>query len=234
MSTALQDLFAGLSNPVVLFGHLTYLLLIISMLMRRMVWLRSLAVASGLAKIIYRGFFVVDPVSVVWETVFVAVNVGQLIVLWYYERHHTFEGDQRHFIASIPAGVERRSLKRLLGFSSAREVPAGATLTTEGEPVSDLIFVTSGVAVVERAGVVVGACEAGDYVGEMSFLTGKPASATAKAFKPMRVLVFDQAKLKSAIETDAGIRRAMESSLNLNLVGKLVRSNDQHTAGQAA
>jgi hypothetical protein len=227
MPQLVDQLIAGLTDPVILFGHFTYFLLIVSMLMRRMVWLRSLAVASGLAKIVYRGFFVFDPVSVLWETIFVAVNIGQLIILWYYERHHTFEEDQRHFVSSMPAGVERRSLKNLLELSTVREIQPGATLTTVGEAVTELIFVTKGVAVIERDGAVVAACGTGDYVGEMSFLTGRPASATAKAFKPMRVLVFDQLKLKAAMASDAGIRRAMESSLNLNLVGKLVRSNDQ-------
>ena len=234
MPTALNELLDGLTNPVILFGHFTYLLLIVSMLMRRMVWLRSLAMASGLAKIVYRAFFIVDPVSVVWEAIFVAVNVGQLIILWYYERHHTFEEDQRHFISSMAAGVERHSLKRLLELSITRDVPTGATLTTEGEPVPELMFVTRGVAVVERGGAAVAACEVGDYVGEMSFLTGKPASATTRAFKPMRVIVFDQVKLKAAIDGDAGIRRAMESSLNLNLVGKLFRANDQQAADEPA
>ena len=134
----------------------------------------------------------------------------------------------------MPEGVERRSLKRLLEFSTIRQVPAGETLTTEGEPVAELMFITSGVATIERAGVVVAACGTGDYVGEMSFLTGKPASATARAIKPMRVIVFDQARLKASIEADAGMRRAMESSLNLNLVGKLVRANDVPATEQPA
>ncbi|HZY67209.1 MAG TPA: cyclic nucleotide-binding domain-containing protein [Devosia sp.] len=226
MSQFFQSLAAGLSDPVILFGHFTYLLLIVSMLMRRMVWLRTLAIASGLAKIIYRGFFMVDPVSVVWEAIFVAVNVGQLIVLWYYERYHTFPEDQRHFVSTMPAGVEKRSLRKLLKLASVREIPAGMLLTTAGEAVKELIFVTKGVALVERDGTPFAACEAGDYVGEMSFLTGKPASATARAFKPMRVLVFPQDKLKAAVAKEPGIRRALESSLNLNLVGKLVRSNE--------
>lgn len=234
MPPVFNELIHGLTDPVILFGHFTYFLLIVSMLMRRMVWLRSLAVASGLAKIIYRAFFMVDPVSVLWETIFVAVNIGQLFVLWYYERHHTFEEDQRHFISSMPAGVERHSLKRLLELSTVRDVPVGTMLTTEGQAVSELIFVSKGVAVVERNGAAVAACEPGDYVGEMSFLTGNAASATTRAFKPMRVIVFAQGRLKAAIDSDAGIRRALESSLNLNLVGKLVRANDQHNSDQPA
>ena len=234
MQQLVDTFITGLTDPVILFGHFTYLLLIVSMLMRRMAWLRALAVASGLAKIVYRGFFVVDPVSVLWEVVFVAVNIGQLLILWYYERHHAFEAHQQHFVSSMPEGIERHSIKRLLALSSMREIEAGALLTVEGQPVPELIFVSAGVAVVEKDGAAVAACGPGDYVGEMSFLTGRPASATARAFKPMTVVVFQQEKLKAAIESDPGIRRAMESSLNLNLVGKLIRSNDHQAASQPA
>jgi CRP-like cAMP-binding protein len=204
------------------------------MLMRRMVWLRSLAVASGLAKIVYRAFFVIDPVSVLWEAIFVAVNIGQLVLIWYYERHHTFADDEVHFAQSIPAGIDRRSIKRVLEFSRLRQVETGETLTHEGEVVRELMYVTSGVVTIERAGHVIAACGPGDYVGEMSFLTGAPASATARAIKPVRVLAFDQARLHEAIETDIGIRRAMESSLNLNLVGKLARANEHQPVDSTA
>lgn len=234
MAHAFSELLDGITDPVILFGHFTYLLLIVSMLMRRMVWLRSIAVASGVAKIIYRSYFVIDPVSAVWETIFVAVNLGQLVLIWYYERHHKFAEDERHFVGSMPPGIERRAVKRILEVCEVREVAAGATLTVEGEPVQALMYVASGVATIERAGVVVAACGPGDYIGEMSFLTGRSASATARAVKSVRVLAFDQAKLRKAIETDIGVRRAMESSLNLNLVGKLTRANEHQVIDESA
>jgi hypothetical protein len=111
VSAILNDLWVGLVNPVELFGHFTYFLLIVSMLMRRMVWLRALAVASGLAKIIYRAFFVLDPVSVLWETIFVIVNVIQLVVIWYYEYQHRFDEEQQHFVDNVPADVDRSAIK---------------------------------------------------------------------------------------------------------------------------
>lgn len=229
--TAFFDQFVkGLGDPVILFGHFTYALLILSMLMRRMVWLRSLAVASGLAKIVYRGFFIVDPVSVLWETVFVLVNIIQLLVIWYYEYRHRFSDEQAHFAESMPQSVERRAIKKMLGFSRLIEVAEGEAITTEGQPVKDLVYIATGVAKVETAGRIVAVCGPGDYIGELSFLTGAVATATTTAAKPVRVLAFDQVKLHQAIESDAGIRRAMEAGLNRNLVGKLVRSNTTHVA----
>ena len=84
------------------------------MLMRRMVALRLLAVTSGVAKIVYRAFFVFDSVSVLWETIFVLVNIGQLLIIWYYEYHHRFADEERHFADNMPPGVDRSAIKRLL------------------------------------------------------------------------------------------------------------------------
>ena len=225
MDAFFDQLVHGLGDPVILFGHFTYALLIVSMLMRRMVWLRALAVASGVTKIAYRAFFVIDPVSVLWETVFVLVNVIQLLIIWYYEYRHRFSNEQAHFADSMPASVERRAIRKMLGFSRLVEVAEGQSITVEGQPVKDLVYIASGVAKVETAGRIVAVCGPGDYIGELSFLTGATATATTVAAKPVRLLAFDQAKLHQAIESDAGIRRAMEAGLNRNLVGKLVRSN---------
>jgi hypothetical protein len=226
MNAYLSLLVDGLANPVTLFGHFTYALLILSMLMRRMVTLRILAVTSGLAKIVYRAFFVFDPVSVLWETVFVLVNIGQLIVIWYYERHHRFHEEQSHFADSMPAGVDRSAVKRLLDLSDLERLEPGDRLTVEGETVTRLLYVADGIVKIEKNDRVVAICGPGDYIGELSFLTGNPASATAIAVKPTRVLVFDQAKLTTAIGSDAQLRRTLESALNRNLAGKLTRSGD--------
>lgn len=222
----LDDLLRGLTNPVILFGHFTYLLLIISMLMRRMVWLRSLAVASGIAKIIYRAAFVFDPVSVLWETVFVLVNIGQLLIIWYYENHHRFPEDERQFVESMPSGSDRRAIKRLLDQSELRRYAPGDRLTEEGRAVPQLLYLADGVVQIERGDRIVAVCGPGDYIGELSFLSGNPASATATVVKPSRLLVFDQERLSRAINADAQLRRTLESALNQNLAGKLVRSND--------
>jgi hypothetical protein len=222
--SSIEALLKGLSDPVILFGHFTYFLLIVSMLMRRMVWLRALAVASGITKIIYRAFFVLDPVSVLWETVFVLVNIGQLIVIWYYEKHHRFADEERHFAENVP-GVERSAIKRLLELSELERYAPGTALTEEGKPVGKLLYLADGVVKVEHAGRIVAVCGPGDYIGELSFLSGNPATATATVVKPARVLAFDQKRLTQATGADAQLRRTLEHALNRNLAGKLTRSN---------
>lgn len=207
-------------------GHFSYFLLIVSMLMRRMLWLRAIAIASGIIKIIYRGFFVFDPVSVFWETVFVGVNITQLIVLWYFDNHYRFKDEKLHFAERIPAGINRRAVRQLLKLATPAQYEIGAHLTEEGAAVTKLIYLADGVVTIERGGVTVAACDAGDYIGELSFLTGNPSTATAIVQKPVRALVFDQARLRMAITEDSELRRVVEVALNHNLAGKLVRSNE--------
>ncbi len=229
-----DELVRGLNDPAILFGHFTYLLLIVSMLMRRMVALRLIAVASGLAKIVYRALFVFDPVSVLWETIFVLVNIIQLVIIWYYEYHHRFPEEQQHFADNMPADTDKAALKRLLDLSDLERLTPESVVTREGEAVTKLVYIADGIIKIEHGGRVVAICGPGDYVGELSFLSGKPASATATVVKPVRALTFDQAKLADAIKGDGALRRTLESALNKNLAGKLMRSNETGASAAVA
>lgn len=234
MTPILDELLQGLSNPVILFGHFTYFLLIASMLMRRMVTLRLLAVASGLAKIVYRAVFVLDPVSVLWETIFVLVNVVQLVLIWYYEHHHRFDEEHQHFADNMPDTVDRSAIKRLLDLAELERYDPGAVLTTEGKAVTKLVYIADGIVKVEHVDRLVAICGPGDYIGELSFLSGNPATANATVVKPCRALVFEQQKLAAVIESDMQMRRTLESALNKNLAGKLTRANNRAPAERVA
>lgn len=225
MNFAMSELLRGLTDPVTLFGHFTYALLIISMLMRRMIWLRALAVVSGSCKIIYRAFFLIDPVSVVWETIFTLVNIVQLLLIWYYEYHHRFEAEERHFADQMPAGIDRSSVRRLLALGSVRPFEPDALMTRKGEAVADLTYIAEGIVKVEADGKLLAICGPGDWIGELSFLSGSPATATTTVVKPTRVIAFNQHRLKAAVARDATLRRTLESALNRNLAGKLTRAN---------
>jgi len=212
-------------DPSHFLTHLPYALLVLSMLMNSMGWLRAIAIAAGVIRIINRAFFEVDPVVVFWEVIFVAVNVGQLLILWYYARRHRFAEHERHFAESMPRGVERRTIRRLLKLAHLRHAEPGERLTTEGAVVRDLVFIAEGIVQVERGGQIVAVCGEGDFLGEMSFVTGAPATATAVVVKPLRYLAFDQTRLRHAIEADSELKQALDASFNRNLIGKLTKTN---------
>src|SRR5690606_2800893 len=117
-----------------------------------------------------------------------------------------------------PAGTERRAIKHALRLSRAGQADTGEALTEAGAPVTRLIFITSGVVQIEKGDKIIAVCGPGDYVGEMSFMTGSPATATARVVKAARFLTFDQVRLRDAIRSDLGLRRVIEAGINRNLV----------------
>lgn len=218
-------------DPSHILTHVPYALLVLSMMMNDMGWLRAIAIAAGVIRIINRAWFEIDPIIVFWEVIFVAVNVGQLAILWYYARRHRFAEHESPFANSMPSSVDRRSIRRLLKLANLRRAEPGDRLTTEGALVDELMFIAEGVVQIERDGRIVAVCGPGDFLGEMSFVSGSPASATAVVARPLRYLAFNQMRLRNALEADSELKQAMDASFNRNLVGKLAKSGMGVPAG---
>ncbi len=216
----------NLSDPAHLFGHFTYALLILSFMMRKMVWLRALAISSGVAKIIYRLYFVFDPISVIWEAIFVLVNVGQLVLIWWEDRAPDYTEEERDFIEVVGPTLPAATARRLLKSGQWADVPAGHKLTVDGQRVEALTFISSGQVQIEKNGTRIGACGPGDFLGEMTYANGKAATATSVATEPTRVLRFERKALEAAQHARPMIRIALQASFNRNLIDKLLRSNE--------
>jgi len=60
-------------------GNASYILLIASMLMRDMFWLRLLAIFSGIVGVCHDAIWLTDPVSTFWESLFTLINLVQWI-----------------------------------------------------------------------------------------------------------------------------------------------------------
>ena len=119
---------------------------------------------------------------------------------------------------------------RMLKLARWQTKEPGEVLVEEGEAKPQLVFIARGAASVERGGTIVGVCGPGDFLGEMSFLTGKPASATVRVANETRCCVFDPGVLRVLTDKNPGIRQSLEVSFNRNLVGKLERMNEANRA----
>ena len=223
---AFQQFLEFAFSPGRLVGHLSYVLLILSMLMRTMTALRVIAVMAGVVSAIYGFFWLNDPVTVFWEVIFVLTNLVQLLILAWENKRASFSEDEQVFFDTAVPGVERAEAKRLLKAGEWCEAPAGEVLTNEGELASHLVFITVGAVRIEKAGSIVGVCGHHDFIGEISFMNNRPATATAIVTNSIRYLRFEREKLRKALDKNKDIRHAMETSFNRNLVEKLEKSNE--------
>ena len=229
----MQDFITEFLNPANIAGHISYMLLIGSMLMRNMLYLRLMAIAAGTFSGAYY-FSLQDSVSLFWEVLFTLVNATQLVILFVENRRGRFTAEEQDFITAVLPTVERAQTRRLLKLGAWTEVSDGMVLIHEETTPASLFYVVNGTARVDRAGRTLGMVGPGDFLGEMSYLTGQQASATVTTVTPVRYLAFDRAALRAFLEKNTDVRHALESGFNRNLVDKLVKTNTEVQAKDAA
>lgn len=226
MSEFLVEFWDNFSRPENIVGHIAYVLLIVSMMMRNMNWLRALAIMAGTISAVFY-FTLADYVSMFWESLFALVNLVQLLILQVENRLGRLNSEEKFFIKTCLNDVERAHSRKLVKIGAWTQVQTEATLITEATCPEDLKFVVSGNAKVLRNDKLIGMISKGDFIGEMSYLTGKQASATVISTESVRFISFERQRLKEHLDRHPEVRHALEASFNRNLVEKLVKTNDK-------
>jgi len=220
----MQEFIDAFIDPANIAGHISYMLLIGSMLMRRMLYLRIMAISAGSFSAAYY-LSIGDPISLFWEVLFTTVNLAQLVILYVENKRGSFTREEQAFIDEVLTGVERAQARRLLKLGAWTEVSEDMVLIREDTVPSHLYYVVKGHARVERKGRTIGGVGPKDFLGEMSYLSGGNATATVTTSEHMRYLAFDREQLRQHLARNPDVRSALESSFNRNLVDKLVKTS---------
>ncbi|WP_246139473.1 Crp/Fnr family transcriptional regulator [Phaeobacter marinintestinus] len=215
-------------------GHLSYLLLVLSMLMRRMLWLRLFVIASALAGIAFDYFWLGNPVGVFWQALLVMVNLGELFLLWRNDRRATFSDEEDRFRADLLTGLSPGPARRFLDRGRWEDLAAGTVLTVDGHTPDFLTYVASGKVRVEAHDRIVRVVEDGHYIGEMSLMGDGRAIASATLQTDARVWRIERPKLERLRETSPATMSVVEAGIARDMRSKLVFQNAtvQKTTGQ--
>lgn len=221
----MQAILADLTDPDNIFGHLSYIFLIASMMMTSLRNLRILALCSGLAAMAHFLLRTQDNVSLAWEVIFTLTNAAQLALLLYRSRRLELADEEQALVGEALDVGDPAQSRQLLGVIEWRDIEVGEVLMEQGHAQPPLLFVARGAAGIEHDGRLVGVCGRGDFLGEMSMISGEPASATVRATNRMRVARFDTPSLAKLMESSPDMRNAMMLALNRGLAAKVLRMN---------
>jgi hypothetical protein len=200
----------------------SYILLISASLSRKIVPLRAFAIGSGLMAVGYA--MLIDEMSMwIWEGLFATTNAVQLTMLLLEQRRARLTTEEENLRRAMFNQLSVVDFHRMLRTGTWVSVEAGAVLTTQGMPVVRIVLVTDGAAQVDIDGKIVAYCRRGDFIGEMAFVSGNPASATVTSIGPMRYLMWRFDDLRDLLEKHPDIRSALQSVFNRNLIEKLAR-----------
>ena len=208
-----------------LLGHLSYILLIVSMLSWKMFWLRVGVIGSALAGIAYGLIILNDPVAVFWQTLLLLVNLFQLVRLILAERSVSLSKEESEMVRTAFSGLGELDARMLIdqGFWIDRE--AGIELIREGTAVDNLYYLTSGMAEVRSRNKIVGHCKAGDLIGEGTILSSDKATGTVTLSRDSRLWCIPAPVLRRHLKKNPAVRNIVDRRIGDALKSKLRASN---------
>jgi hypothetical protein len=214
----LGTLFAWTDLP----GHASYILIAVSYYLTSIYWLRVTAVMGLFLEIIYFRLSGGDmSAGIGWDLVFILINLWQIYWLVEERRKLSRIKDAHLLRRGVFAGFDDAKIAGLLSSGTWRDLCEGAVLTRAGEPVRELTLLCDGAATVDIEGHTIARLSNGAFVGEMAFITGKPASATVTVDQPTRAFVFEMEKLRKLVEGDETVATAIHRVIGRDLAVKL-------------
>lgn len=208
-----------------LLHHLGFALLVAAVLVARLTALRALIAGAALAEGVRALFWTDDVVALAWSGILLLVCLFLIGRSLYESRNVRLSAEEKALLDSLVAGLSKSRARHLIDQGMWLNGKDGDVLTREGEPVERLCYLAEGEAKVTSAGRQVGLCHAGDLIGELSVLSGDPASATVTLNGPARFWCAPAANLRPYVEANEDIQRAIEHGFATALKAKLRASN---------
>lgn len=203
--------------------HVANVLYLASYLVRDIFWLRILTVIAMLCLFPYYATCQAEPLwePIIWQGLFLAVNLFQIGLLvrerWPRELHDA----ERALYDNVFSDLQPGEFVKLLAEGRWREAGAGETIVADGSVVQDMMVLHEGTAEVRKGDKVLAALEPGQFVGEMSFLSGNKAGADVVTPKPAKFMSWAQDELEAFLDKNPSISFKVRGVLGRDVVTKL-------------
>ena len=202
--------------------HVANALLLLSYAARDILWLRALTVI-GLGVLLVHEALQPSPneVVVAWNLAFLALNAGHAAWLAWERRPMRLTEDEWALRYTVFAGLTDVQFRALLGPAVWEEHASGSGLMQPHQPVEVVRVISCGRAAVVRHGRMLHHLDPGEFVGELGFMTGEPASAGVVADGPLISLAWPAEDLRAVLEQDPALDATFRACLGVDVAGKL-------------
>ncbi|MCH9686546.1 MAG: popeye domain-containing protein [Deltaproteobacteria bacterium] len=204
------------------FIHIANVLFLASYSVRDILWLRLLSVVGTLSLMPYYAANGLIP-PIYWNSAFLVINGFQIYKLLMERRPVRLTVEQQRLYAMGFDRLTPRDFLRLLELATWVRVAEPTRLAEQGEPLDRLTVLAEGQAKVSVGGAVVSTLGPGQFVGEMSYITGQPACAQVVVESGGRCVHWPRAGLRKFLEDRADVRAALQNIMGTDLASKLRR-----------
>ena len=210
-------------------GHLAFGLIAFSFLVKDILYLRLLSILASVFSIFYNYFIPIEPmmIAIFWNGVFIITNLYHIAVIIYEKRPVKMSPKEKELYETMFRGLSPVEFLKITKIAQWKKYKTPLPIITQGKPVKDLILIYNGLVDILVNDNKVAELKDGQFVGEMSFLTEKPATATCKVAHTTECLVWPQKDFKDLLKRNPSLYFTIQSLLSEQVSNNLVSSSQK-------
>jgi Popeye protein conserved region len=214
---SLIDILGHLSNAIFAFGTG----------FRNIIYLRTSLIIASVLEIIYNVFVSNVPLwtPIMWSIAIIAINIFQVFYIFYQKRFLNLSEDERKVFNMIGIKMDLLNFKKFMKAGKWDNYPEHTQIITENEATERLFFLVDGEAEVKIKHKHITTIKKGNFIGEMSFLSGELPSAHVSTLTLSKILSWEKGKLKLLIDKNDDLRHEIHSLFSNDIILKLINQN---------
>ena len=207
-------------NVALIAGHLAFGLIAFSFLVKDILWLRIVSILASLFSVFYNWVIPVEPmwIPIGWNFVFVGLNLYHIAVIIYEKRPIKMAPKDKELYETLFKDLSPVEYLKISKVAQWKKYKSGETIIKQEHLVPDLILIYNGTVDVVVDNKKVAELKDGQFVGEMSFLTEKLATATCIVKHNTECLVWKQPEFKELLKRNPSLYYTIQSLLSNQLV----------------
>ena len=211
-------------NIATIAGHLAFGLIAFSFLVKDILYLRLVSVLASLFSVFYNYTIPIEPMwlAINWNIVFIVVNIYHIAVLIYEKRPVQMSPKYKELYETMFKDMTPVEFLKITKIADWIHFKEGEVITQQKHTVDTLNLIYNGTVNVTVDGSKVAQLKDGQFVGEMSFLTVKPATATCVVKHATELLVWPQKEFKDLLKRNPSLYFTIQSLLSAQVSSALV------------
>ncbi len=196
-------------------------------MVKDILWLRILSVSASLCSIVYNANVAMSPllVPISWNLFFIALNLYHVGRIIYDNRKVSLSKKEKELYQLSFQSLNLQEFAKLMSLGSWKTFHGGDVLFEEGQLMEDLLMIYSGRVDILVHNKKVNELKDGQFIGEMSFLSGPGASAKVVARFETEVIVWKQSDLKNLKTKNPSLIFSLQGAMARQLTSVLAEKN---------
>jgi hypothetical protein len=203
--------------------HIANLFLLVSFSVKSMLWLRALNIVAGTFFICWASLAFDQPqwAMIAWNVTFGLMNIWRIWLAILERRPPSLSTEEQYLRQTVFSLLTPHAFRKLLNIGQWENGLPPDMLIESGQQPERVWMVAKGRIEVRRGDEIIRTIQAGDFVGEMSFLTSKPMNADVVICESIRCLSWMAQDLESFIVNEPEIGSALQRIFGQCLVRKI-------------